>query len=66
MKWLEAGQLELWARRIDARTRLSEIVAQLVRASAYGIEAFDFPMGDSVSAPDMTGVWQLIPAEGFR
>lgn len=66
MKWLEAGQLELWARRIDARTRLSEIVAQLVRASAYGIEAFDFPTGDSAQRPGYDGRLQAIPAEGFR
>jgi hypothetical protein len=66
MKWLEAGHLEAWARRIDARTRLSEVVAQLVRASAAGISAFDFPTGDSAQRPGYDGQLTAIPAAGFR
>ena len=66
MKWLDADQIEAWSRRVDARTRLSEIVAQLVRASAAGMTDYDFPTGDSAQRPGFDGRLTAVPAHGFE
>ena len=66
MKWLEARHLTSWAERIDARIRLSEIIAKLVRASAAGISAFRFPTGDSAQIPGYDGRLTAIPADEYR
>jgi hypothetical protein len=66
MKWMEARHLTSWAERIDARIRLSEIIAKLVRASAAGISAFRFPTGDSAQIPGYDGLLTAIPAEVYR
>jgi hypothetical protein len=66
MKWMEARHLTSWAERIDARIRLSEIIAKLVRASAEGISAFRFPTGDSAQIPGYDGRLTAIPAEMYR
>ena len=66
MKWIEARHLTSWAERVDSRTRLSEIIARLVRASAASITAFRFPTGDSAQMPGYDGRLTAIPAEGFR
>jgi hypothetical protein len=66
MKWIEARQLATWAERIDARIRLSEIVAKLVRASAASISAYRFPTGDSAQIPGYDGRLTAIPADSYR
>lgn len=66
MKWLDASQIDAWSRRVDARTRLSEVVAQLVRASAAGITEYDFPTGDSAQRPGFDGRLTATPASGFE
>jgi len=66
MKWLDATHLESWATRISARVRLSEIVAQLVRASAASISAFDFPNGDSAQRPGYDGRLTAIPSDNYQ
>jgi hypothetical protein len=66
MKWIEARQLATWAERIDARIRLSEIVAKLVRASAASISAYRFPTGDSAQIPGYDGRLTAIPADNYR
>jgi hypothetical protein len=66
MKWLTAQHLESWADRVDARVRLSEIVAQLVRASADESTTFDFPTGDSAQRPGYDGRLVAIPAQSYR
>jgi hypothetical protein len=63
MKWIEARHLASWAERIDARIRLSEIIAKLVRASAASISAFRFPTGDSAQIPGYDGRLTAIPAD---
>ncbi len=66
MKWLDAGQIDSWSRRVDARARLSEVVAQLVRASAAEITDYDFPTGDSAQRPGFDGRLTATPASGFE
>lgn len=34
MKWITIDQLDIWARTLQARTELPELVADLIRASA--------------------------------
>jgi len=46
MRWLSGGDLEEWARRIEARTLFSEMVADLIRASVSDLNYFRFPGGD--------------------
>lgn len=65
MRWIEARHLASWAGRVDARIRLSEIVAKLVRASAASISAFRFPTGDSAQIPGYDGRLTAIPAEHY-
>jgi hypothetical protein len=66
MKWLDAGQIDAWSRLVDARTSLSEIIAQLVRASAAGMREYDFPTGDSSQRPGFDGRIVAVPANGFE
>lgn len=62
MKWITAPDLERWAERLDARTRLSELISDLVRASVREISSFRFPTGDSAQLPGYDG--SLICSEG--
>jgi hypothetical protein len=66
MKWILARHLSAWAERIDARIRLSEIIAKLVRASVTNISAFRFPAGDSAQIPGYDGQLTAIPADMYR
>jgi len=55
MKWITAGDLERWSDTIDSRTRLSELVSNLIRGSATKITAFRFPTGDSAQLQGYDG-----------
>lgn len=66
MKWITARHLAQWADRIDARSRLSEIAARLVRASATNISSIRFPSGDSAQIPGYDGRLVAVPATGFE
>ena len=66
MEWITAPDLDRWADHIDARTRLSEIVSRLVRASAANITSFRFLTGDSAQAPNYDGRLTAVPAPGFE
>ncbi|MEQ1835636.1 MAG: hypothetical protein ABL862_04200 [Candidatus Nitrotoga sp.] len=46
MKWITALNLNQWAEKIDARAVFSELIGDLIRASATNITAFRFPSGD--------------------
>lgn len=46
MRWITAKQLEDWARTLASRTELSQIVSDLIRASAPDIASVRFPSGD--------------------
>src|SRR5208283_4775445 len=54
-KWIFARDLEAWADTYDARTKLSELVNRLVRASVQDINSFRFPTGDSAAIPGYDG-----------
>lgn len=46
MKWITTTQLEQWGARLDARSLLVELVADLIRASNQSLTHFRFPVGD--------------------
>jgi hypothetical protein len=62
VKWITALHLEQWAATTDSRTRLSELVAELVRASVKDPTSFRFPTGDSAQLPGYDG--RLACSEG--
>jgi hypothetical protein len=46
MRWINANQLENWARSLSARTELPKVVSDLIRASSDDIATMRFPSGD--------------------
>jgi hypothetical protein len=46
MRWITASQLETWARTVGSRTKLSEMISDLIRATADDINAIRIPSGD--------------------
>ena len=66
MKWFDATHIDGWSRRIDARTDLSILVSQLVRASVESTGDYDFPTGDSAQRPGYDGRLTAQPAAGFE
>jgi hypothetical protein len=56
MKWVTATDLKNWAGTTGARYALSELVANLVRATAKNQTAFRFPTGDSAQLPGYDGL----------
>jgi len=62
VKWITAQQLNSWAETLDVRSRLSELVSDLVRASVHDMSSFRFPTGDSAQIPGYDG--RLICSDG--
>jgi hypothetical protein len=56
MKWITATDLKNWSATVSARYALSELVANLVRATAKNQTAFRFPTGDSAQLPGYDGL----------
>jgi hypothetical protein len=55
MRWVTAVHLEQWAQTLSSQSELSEVVSDLIRASASTISAFRFPTGDSAQIPGYDG-----------
>jgi hypothetical protein len=55
VKWIHARHLETWAETVESRTRLSELVSSLVRASVSERSYVRFPTGDSAQLPGYDG-----------
>ena len=55
--WVSAHQLDSWASRIDAKSRLPELIRQLVHATveAVDLEHVDFPAGEEIHRPGYDG-----------
>lgn len=66
MRWIETRHLEDWAERTDARTRLSELLARLIRSSVSSATAIRFPSGDDAQIPGFDGTLTAYPAQGFE
>ncbi|HTT62682.1 MAG TPA: hypothetical protein VMG35_12595 [Bryobacteraceae bacterium] len=56
MRWVTAQDLQSWAARLDAESRLPELVRRLVRATVDAPQKVAFPSGESVQ----TGGWDGI------
>src|SRR5271155_4602641 len=46
MRWINATQLEEWARTLGARDQFPGLVADLIRASSRDVMTMRFPSGD--------------------
>lgn len=47
MQWIDTNDLKTWAKRLDARQLLIEMVADLIRATVTDASRFRFPSGDA-------------------
>lgn len=47
MQWIDEAGLAAWAKRLDARAYLPDMIADLIRASVTDVSRFRFPGGDS-------------------
>ncbi len=66
MRWIDTRHLDDWADRIDARSRLSELLGRLLRSSVNSAAALRFPSGDDSEIPGFDGVLRASPADGFE
>jgi hypothetical protein len=66
MQWFTATHIDAWSQRIDARTDLSLLISQLVRASVASMSDYEFPTGDSAQRPGYDGRLTAHPAPGFE
>lgn len=55
MKWIDTTALDRWADSIPAETKLPDLIADLIRASAPQITDFRFPGGNSGRSPGFDG-----------
>jgi len=55
VEWITFQHLELWAGTFDARAQLSQLVSDLIRASATEISQIRFPSGDASQMPGWDG-----------
>ncbi len=56
MKWVDAINLQQWADRTDARTRLPELVRRLIYATTPDLREIDVPAGDAGQRPGWDGI----------
>lgn len=47
MRWIDKKDLEKWAKRLDARALMADLVADLIRATIPDASRFRFPGGDA-------------------
>lgn len=47
MQWIDENALATWAKRIDARSLLPDLIADLIRATTSSSTTFRFPGGDT-------------------
>jgi hypothetical protein len=55
MRWVTATHLEQWADTRSSQAELSEVISDLIRATAPTISSFRFPTGDSAQIPGYDG-----------
>ncbi|BBN64590.1 hypothetical protein [Pseudomonas sp. KUIN-1] len=64
MQWIDETGLAKWAKRIDARAHLPDLIADLIRASITDASRFRFPGGDAGQIRGWDGVLETAgPAE---
>ncbi|WP_178081904.1 hypothetical protein [Pseudomonas sp. FW300-N1A1] len=47
MQWIDEADLAAWAKRLDARVYLPDMIADLIKASVTDVSRFRFPGGDA-------------------
>src|SRR4051794_33268634 len=64
MQWLDENHLATWAQRKDARTRLADMVSDLIRASITDASRFRFPGGDAGEVRGWDGDLETVESSG--
>lgn len=65
MKWVTATDLDQWAQTRDSQAQFPTLLRRLIYATAVGLEALDFPSGDSIQAHGWDGLVRTTAASQF-
>lgn len=65
MKWITTEDLDRWANTTGSRTAISELISELIRASATDVTSFRFPTGDSAQIPGYDGRLEALGAPPY-
>ena len=65
MQWIDEAGLETWAKRLDARASLPDMIADLIRASIVDASRFRFPGGDAAQLRGWDGSLETTDATSF-
>ena len=65
MQWIDEAGLETWAKRLDARASLPDMIADLIRASIIDASRFRFPGGDAAQVRGWDGNLETNEATSF-
>ncbi|MFO0840893.1 MAG: helix-turn-helix transcriptional regulator [Gemmataceae bacterium] len=63
--WVTAASLEEWAKTLDARETLPQLVRRLIHATGKGVSRLSFPSGEQIQRPDVDGVVEAADADAF-
>lgn len=65
MQWIDEAGLATWAKRLDARAYLPDLIADLIRASINDAARFRFPGGDAGQVRGWDGSLETIESAEF-
>ncbi|MET0777442.1 MAG: hypothetical protein ABWZ65_18405 [Pseudomonas mandelii] len=65
MQWIDEAGLAAWAKRIDARAYLPDLIADLIRASIIDASRFRFPGGDAGQIRGWDGALETVEAAEY-
>jgi hypothetical protein len=65
MQWIDENGLATWAKRLDARAFLPDMIADLIRASISDATRFRFPGGDAGQVRGWDGSLETLEAISF-
>ena len=65
MQWIDEDGLATWAKRIDARAFLADMISDLIRATIGDASRFRFPGGDAAQIRGWDGSLETAVAVSF-
>ena len=65
MQWINESDLAIWAKRIDARALLADMISDLIRATIEDASRFRFPGGDAGQVRGWDGNLETAEAVSF-
>ena len=63
--WVMARDLEDWAKTLDARATLPQLVRHLIRATGKDIRMIEFPAHEQVQRPGWDGIVETGQADAY-